>query len=60
MGWHPKAEEVLWRPDIQQVKYSQTGQKNVRYKNNIKREIVGELVEAVKTQLPYCHIRYAF
>ncbi|WP_031528158.1 spore photoproduct lyase family protein [Dyadobacter crusticola] len=60
LGWHPKAEEVLWRPDIQQVKYSQSGQRNVRYKNNIKREIVGELVEAVKTQLPYCQIRYAF
>ncbi|SKB87158.1 spore photoproduct lyase family protein [Dyadobacter psychrophilus] len=60
LGWHPKAEEVLWKPEIQQVKYSQTGQKNVRYKNNIKREIVGELVNAVSSQLPYCQIRYAF
>lgn len=60
LGWHPKAEEVLWKPEIQQVKYSQTGQRNVRYKNNVKKEVVTELVEAVKTQLPYCRIRYAF
>jgi spore photoproduct lyase len=60
MGWHPKGEEVLWRPDIQQVKYSQTGQRNVRYKNNIKRQIVSELVDLCTEMLPYCLIRYAF
>jgi spore photoproduct lyase len=60
MGWHPKGEEVLWRPDIQQVKYSQTGQRNVRYKNNIKRQIVSELVDLCTEMLPYCFIRYAF
>lgn len=60
MGWHPKAEEVLWRPDLQQVKYSQTGQRNVRYKNNLKRQIVDELVELCGEMIPYCQIRYAF
>ncbi|TDS06784.1 spore photoproduct lyase family protein [Sphingobacterium paludis] len=60
MLWHPMAEEALWRPDIQQVKYSQTGQRNVRYKNNIKREIVGQLVDLCKELIPYCQIRYAF
>jgi spore photoproduct lyase len=60
MLWHPKAEEVLWRPDIQQVKYSQTGQRNVRYKNNIKRELVDELVNLCTEMIPYCTIRYAF
>ena len=60
MGWHPKAEEVLWRPDIQQVKYSQTGQRNVRYKNNLKRSIVDELVTLCHEIIPYCNIRYAF
>lgn len=60
MGWHPTAEEVLWRPDIQQVKYSQTGQRNVRYKNNLKRSIVDELVALCHEVIPYCEIRYAF
>lgn len=60
MLWHPKAEEVLWRPGIQQVKYSQTGQRNVRYKNNLKRELVDELVDLCTEMIPYCTIRYAF
>ncbi|WP_295771755.1 spore photoproduct lyase family protein [uncultured Mucilaginibacter sp.] len=60
MNWHPKAEEVLWRPDIQQVKYSQSGQRNVRYKNNTKRELVNELVNLCTEMIPYCGIRYAF
>ena len=25
LGWHPKAEDALWRPDLQQPKRSQTG-----------------------------------
>lgn len=58
--WHPKAEEVLWTPDIQQVKYSQTGQRNVRYKNNLKRELVDNLVGLCTELIPYCKIRYAF
>ncbi|MHA4895220.1 spore photoproduct lyase family protein [Pedobacter sp. PWIIR3] len=58
--WHPKAEEVLWTPELQQVKYSQTGQRNVRYKNNLKREIVNELVALCHEMIPYCKIRYAF
>jgi spore photoproduct lyase len=60
MLWHPKAEEVLWRPDIQQVKYSQTGQRNVRYKNNLKRELVNKLVNLCTELIPYCTVRYAF
>jgi spore photoproduct lyase len=60
MGWHPKAEEVLWRPDIQEVKYSQTGGRNVRYKRGLKKDIVEELVNLCFEQIPYCMIRYAF
>ncbi len=36
LGWHPKAEQVLWRPDLQQPKRSQTGGSNVRYRNGLK------------------------
>jgi DNA repair photolyase len=60
MNWHPKAEEVLWVPDIQETKYSQTGGKNVRYRKGFKGRLVDELVELVNRELPYCKIRYAF
>ena len=60
MSWHPKAEEVLWVPDIQETKYSQTGGKNVRYKKGFKGGLVEELLELVKRDMPYCKIRYAF
>ena len=60
MGWHPKAEEVLWRPEIQEVKYSQTGGRNVRYKRGLKGGLVDELVDLVHEKMPYCKIRYAF
>jgi hypothetical protein len=52
--------DALWRPDIQQVKYNQTGQRNVRYKSNFKRELVDELVNLCTEMIPYCTIRYAF
>ncbi len=60
MQWHPKAEEVLWRPELQEVKYSENGGRNVRYKSGTKRGFVQTLVEMVHRQLPYCAIRYAF
>ncbi len=60
MGWHPKAEEVLWKPELQEVKYSENGGRNVRYKSGYKRGLVNSLVELIKSELPYCSIRYAF
>jgi len=60
MGWHPKAEEVLWKPGLQEVKYSETGGKNVRYKRGFKKELVDTMTDLVQLHLPYCPIRYAF
>ena len=60
MAWHPKAEEVLWRPELQEVKFSQTGGRNVRYKRGFKKELVDELLDLVHEHLPYCPVRYAF
>ena len=60
MGWHPMAEEMLWRPDIQEVKYSQTGGRNVRYKRGFKKDLVDSLVGLLHYHMPYCKIRYAF
>lgn len=60
MSWHPKAEEVLWVPEQQEVKYSQTGGRNVRYKRGLKSELVDNLVDLVHKELSWCKIRYAF
>jgi spore photoproduct lyase len=60
MLWHPKGEEVLWRPELQELKYSETGGLNVRYKRGFKKELVDALVALVEQKLPYCKIRYAF
>lgn len=60
LGWHPRGEDLLWRPELQQVKRSQSGQWNVRYRNGLKRAYVDELTAMLATKLPYCRVRYAF
>jgi spore photoproduct lyase family protein len=60
LGWHPKAEEVLWRPELQQAKRSETGGWNVRYRNGHKGRYVAALTGLIGERLPYCRIRYAF
>lgn len=60
MTWHPKAEEVLWVPDLQEVKYSESGGRNVRYRRGFKGSLVETLINLVNKHLPYCKIRYAF
>ncbi len=60
LGWHPRGEEQIWRPDLQQRKRSQNGQWNVRYKTTWKSRWVGQLTDLVEQRLPGCRVRYAF
>ncbi len=60
LGWHPRAEELLWRPDLQQPKRSQNGSWNVRYRNDVKRAGVTRVQELVAAHAPWLRIRYAF
>ncbi|MGY1730187.1 spore photoproduct lyase family protein [Geodermatophilus sp. SYSU D01045] len=60
LGWHPKAEDLLWRPDLQQPKRSQNGQWNVRYRNDVKRAGVERLRELIAAHAPWLRVRYAF
>ena len=60
LGWHPKAEEVLWRPDLQEDKRSRNGQDNVRYRADVKRAGVARVRQLVGTHAPWLTIRYAF
>ncbi|HYP05251.1 MAG TPA: spore photoproduct lyase family protein [Bryobacteraceae bacterium] len=60
LNWHPKGEEYLWTPELQETKYSQTGGRNLRYKRGFKADIVGEFCRLLEHTLPECRIRYAF
>ncbi|KQO03430.1 radical SAM protein [Arthrobacter sp. Leaf234] len=60
LGWHPQAEEILWRPDLQETKQSQNGFANVRYIAYEKRGYLDAFLGLAAEALPYCRIRYAF
>jgi spore photoproduct lyase family protein len=60
LGWHPKGEELLWKPELQEVKYSQMGGRNLRYKRGFKAGLVQEFTQLLQERLPECQIRYAF
>lgn len=60
LRWHPKAEQLLWTPETQQAKRSQTGGRNVRYRNGFKGERVRELTDLIAQRAPWLRVRYAF
>ena len=60
LGWHPKAEQHLWRPELQELKISNTGGENVRYRHGYKGKLLAEFRGLMEKYLPYCPIRYAF
>jgi spore photoproduct lyase family protein len=60
LGWHPKAEDLLWRPDLQQPKRSENGQWNVRYRNDVKVAGVQRLTTLIAEHAPWLRVRYAF
>ena len=60
LGWHPKAEQVLWRPELQEPKRSENGGLNVRYRSAAKRGYLDQLQAALAQTLPSCTVRYAF
>jgi spore photoproduct lyase len=60
MQWHPKAEALLWRPDLQETKVSGNGAHNLRYQLSEKRDFVAAIRQLMGEIIPYCAIRYAF
>jgi spore photoproduct lyase len=60
MQWHPRAEQYLWTPETQQVKRSEGGMFNLRYKVAWKRQWLERFQELLADRLPYCRVRYAF
>jgi spore photoproduct lyase family protein len=60
LGWHPRGEELLWQPGLQETKVSQNGAENIRYRRDLKARAVQTLSALVRETLPSCRIRYAF
>jgi spore photoproduct lyase family protein len=60
LGWHPRAEDVLWRPDLQETKQSQNGATNVRYRWQDKQRHLAEFTRLLAEKAPWCPVRYAF
>ena len=60
LGWHPKAEQLLWTPGTQEAKQSQTGGRNVRYRTGFKGARVRELTDLIAERTPWLRVRYAF
>ena len=60
LGWHPKAEALLWTPEWQEAKRSEQGGENVRYRAGLKGRLVADLTRLLRERLPYCTVRYAF
>jgi spore photoproduct lyase len=61
LRWHPKGEEILWRPELQEYKVSQaSGERVLRYKKDLKRPLVAEFKALLAERMPYCRVRYAF
>ena len=60
LGWHPRAEDLIWRPDLQQPKRSQNGDLNVRYRTGSKGAYVRALTDLIAERTPYLRVRYAF
>ncbi|MEU2119639.1 spore photoproduct lyase family protein [Streptomyces sp. NPDC016459] len=60
LGWHPRAEEMLWRQDLQQPKRSENGSWNVRYRNAVKASAVETMRGLIEARAPWLRVRYAF
>ena len=57
---NPKAENIIWTPENQETKRSQFGGINVRYKHQLKAQLVSNFRQLQEEVIPWCHIRYIF
>lgn len=60
LGWHRRAEDVLWRPEAQEPRRSQNGQDNVRFRRDVERRAAARFRELVEVHTPWLPILYAF
>lgn len=57
---YPEAEEILWKPEIQEPKTSQYGGDNIRYKWQLKNLFINQFKSVFSRHLDVTKIRYIF
>jgi spore photoproduct lyase family protein len=57
---NPKAEELLWVPELQENKVSQYGGWNIRYQHQLKAKMVAVFEQLLAQEIPWCQVRYSF
>ncbi|MDQ4141766.1 MAG: spore photoproduct lyase family protein [Bacteroidota bacterium] len=57
---NPKAEALIWTPEIQETKRSQFGGINIRYQHQLKAQLIAEFKQLQQDIIPWCPIRYIF
>jgi spore photoproduct lyase len=60
LRWHPRAEELLWQPSLQEPKTTLNGGDAVRYRHGMKGQQVAAFRDLLTRYMPYCPVRYAF
>lgn len=58
--WHPRAEKLLWRPDLQEEKVSTYGGNNLRYTWYNKKQYIFLFRNLLSKYLPNTQVRYIF
>lgn len=57
---NPKAEELLWVPELQENKVSQFGGWNIRYNHQLKAKMIDVFSRIMQDEISWCGIRYIF
>jgi len=57
---HKKAEELLWKPSVQETKTSNYGGKNIRYQKDFKSNLINDFEYYHYRIVPWNTIRYIF
>lgn len=61
LSWIPEAEELTWKPDVQEKKTNQRGSSDiVRYEFFYKKALANQFENMLKQEMPNCKIRYMF
>lgn len=60
LSLNPKAEQLLWTPELQEFKRSQWGGINIRYQHGLKGQMIAAFKRLHQQVIPWCGIRYIF
>ena len=59
LAWRPRAEELLWHPDIQEEKVSEGGGVNLCCRTGWEGRWLHRFKDLLAARMPHCRVRYA-